>query len=93
VDLGGGRKGVWEGVGREFGRESEFGFRVRERGRMSYEPSYGYQQPSGRDGYGNATYERYAPDYAYEAPTGRDSYGNATYDASSQESYGGTNEG
>ena len=59
---------------------------------MSYEPSYAYQEASGRDGYGNATYTRSTPDYAYEAPTGRDSYGSATYDASSQAPYGGANE-
>jgi hypothetical protein len=60
---------------------------------MSYEQGYAYQEPSGRDGYGNPMYERYTADYAYEAPTGRDSYGNATYDASSQAPYGGANEG
>jgi hypothetical protein len=80
VEFGGNRSGVWVQCGR-----------VREA--MSYEQQYPNQTPSGRDGYGNPTYERYTPDYAYEAPTGRDAYGNATYDASSQAPYGGTNEG
>ena len=46
----------------------------------SYEPSYAYQQPSGRDNYGNPTYTSYTPHYAYQNPTGRDNYGNLTYD-------------
>ena len=44
-----------------------------------HEPNYAYQNPSGRDDYGNPTYTRYNENYAYENPTGRDSYGNPTY--------------
>ena len=46
----------------------------------SYEPSYAYPQPSGRDDYGNPTCTSYTPHYAYQNPTGRDNYGNPTYD-------------
>ena len=45
----------------------------------NYEPNYAYQNPSGRDDYGNPTYTRYNANYAYENPTGRDAYGNPTY--------------
>jgi len=51
-----------------------------EGGGSSYQPSYAYQQPSGRDNYGNPTYTSYTPHYAYQNPTGRDNYGNPTYD-------------
>lgn len=34
---------------------------------------------SGKDSYGNSTYERTQPSYAYENATGRDGYGNPTY--------------
>ncbi len=44
-----------------------------------HEPNYAYQNPSGRDDYGNPTYTRYNANYAYENPTGRDAYGNPTY--------------
>ena len=44
-----------------------------------YSPSYSYQQPSGRDNYGNPVYDRYTPSYAYELPSGRDAWGNPTY--------------
>ena len=45
----------------------------------NYEPNYAYQNPSGRDDYGNPTYTRYNANYAYENPTGRDNYGNPVY--------------
>ena len=44
-----------------------------------YQPSYAYQEPKGRDDYGNPTYDRYKPSYAYEMPSGRDAYGFPTY--------------
>ena len=44
-----------------------------------YQPSYAYQEPKGRDDYGNPTYERYNPSYAYEMPSGRDAYGFPNY--------------
>jgi len=51
-----------------------------EGGGSSYSPSYSYQNPSGRDNYGNPTYTTYSPQYAYQNPTGRDAFGNPTYD-------------
>lgn len=45
-----------------------------------YEPSYPYQEPSGRDNYGNPTYTTYSPQYHGQSSTGRDNYGNSTYD-------------
>ena len=44
-----------------------------------YQPSYAYQEPKGRDYYGNHTYERYKQSYPYEIPSGRDMYGFPTY--------------
>ena len=51
-----------------------------EGGGSSYSPSYAYQNPSGRDNYGNPTYTSYKPQYAYQNQTGRDAFGNPTYD-------------
>jgi hypothetical protein len=51
-----------------------------EGGSSSYSPSYSYQQPSGRDNYGNPTYTTYSPQYVYQNPTGRDAFGNPTYE-------------
>ena len=45
----------------------------------NYKPNYAYQNPSGRDAYGNVTYTRYNTNYAFENPTGRDAYGNPAY--------------
>ena len=45
----------------------------------NYEPNYAYKTSSGRDVYGNDTYNRYNANYAYENPTGRDAYGNPNY--------------
>ena len=43
------------------------------------QPSYAYQEPNDKDGYGNSVYTAYSPRYAYQNPTGRDNYGNPTY--------------
>ena len=45
-----------------------------------YKPSYPYQEPNGKDGYGNPIYTVYKQQYAYQEATGRDAYGNPTYD-------------
>ena len=44
-----------------------------------YKESYPYQEPNGRDGYGNPTYDVYKPQYAYQNPYQRDEYGNPMY--------------
>ena len=50
-----------------------------------YKPGYGYtenyygQEPNGRDGYGNPTYERQKPNHWGEMPTDYDGYGNPIY--------------
>jgi hypothetical protein len=46
-----------------------------------WEPSYEGQNPSGRDSYGNPTYEpQYVPQYQGQISYERDSYGSPIYD-------------